>query len=243
MAHKAKSNPVVLFAILAVVLSAGLAVLVCTVVDTHSSLRTAEEHAVPPITVGEIESNKLTGVLVQGTRLAPVDETPSVVKSSDDKLESSNHYWKGRELLDAGKYADAIPFFTKSLKAAEKELSRKSKLSKALQKSVAVNQAWCWQNRGYCKLMLKDYEGAIPDLNLAIESSPHYRENYVNRAEAYRRLGQKENYQKDLAIAKKILQEQPAEDSGSLTAEINRIGAESETPETAAKTKGGLQED
>lgn len=239
---KSKSSPVTFFAVLAVVLSACLAVLICMVVDSHSSLKSAEEHSVPPITVGEIESNKLTGILVRGARLAPVDEYPSIVKSLDDKRESSNLYWKGRALLDAKEYADAIPYFTKSLATAAKELAQSPKLNKSERKSVEVNQAWCWQNRGYCKLMLKDYEGAIPDLTLAIERSPDYRENYVNRAEAYRRLGQKENCQKDLSMVQKIEHAQAGEEPESTTTGINENGAESKAAEVGPM-KGNLQED
>ena len=64
---------------------------------------------------------------------------------------------------------------------------------------LAPNSALCINNRGYLKFIIGDYISAIDDHSKAIQLNNNYKEAYLDRAEAYIKLGKT-----DLALQDKL---------------------------------------
>jgi DnaJ family protein C protein 7 len=81
---------------------------------------------------------------------------------------------KGNEALKEKQYEQCIPIFTDAL-----QIDPCNKKINAL----------CYSNRGLAKLRLKNYKGAVEDLNKAIDFDDKYFKSYMRRAEARQELG------------------------------------------------------
>jgi len=122
-------------------------------------------------------------------------------KKGADASKMEKYYWNGQKLSAKSQYKEAVAEYTNAIKAfdsaAEKELYK----TKA---AADYKYSWNFQNRGYCYLMLKDYQKAVDDLSRAIALRPDYRENYINRGKALIILGRKKEGNADLEKASKM---------------------------------------
>ena len=102
-------------------------------------------------------------------------------------------------LMHQQRFNEAIVPLTGAIKAfgtpAEKALYRS-------EKAANYKNSLNYESRGYCYLMMRDYQEAVSDLTAAIKLRPGYRENYVNRGKALMILGRKAEGQADLDKAK-----------------------------------------
>lgn len=191
---KYSKKATILCVVLALALTAGLAFFVCSLLDEQDSLKVAIEGTAPkvsPAAPNLADERKTVQLVFPGDK----NEEPSAGKTTLDVSGSSQLAFEARNLMDDGKYSGAIEKFTACIEESKKE---------ANSRSVKTIRALCYQSRGYCKVMTKDYAGAIPDLTKAIEMTPNYRFNYVNRAEAYRLLGKHKESQADLDMARQL---------------------------------------
>jgi tetratricopeptide (TPR) repeat protein len=99
---------------------------------------------------------------------------------------SQKTYWKGRRLMESGKTGEAIPLFSDYITQFKKESATTKKEN---QTEHDYYLSWGYQNRGYCYLHDKKYPEGVADLSDAIKLRPNYAMNYINRAKAYRLMG------------------------------------------------------
>ncbi len=193
---KSPRKAVLIGTLLAVFLAAGLGWMVCSLVDVEDSLKAAKEETAPAFTppAPKFVKVKFPEEATQSkTRPSPAD--PDTLKGMQITPVTQLNL-AARGLMDSGDYPGAIRKFTEAIE----EFKRKKDEYEHGDLGLVVGL----QNRGFCKLMIKDYKGAIPDLTEAIKISPNYRDNYVNRAEAYRLLGKIRESEADLKKAKEL---------------------------------------
>lgn len=208
---KSPRKAVLIGTVLAVVLAAGLGWIVCSLVDVEDSLKAAKEETAPAFIPPAPKLVKIkfpedaadqshahaqaqAKSQTQGqTQTAPAD--PDTLKGMQITPVSQLNL-AARGLMDSGDYPGAIRKFTEAIEVFKRKKDEYEHGDLGLVVGL--------QNRGFCKLMVKDYAGAIPDLTAAIKISPNYRDNYVNRAEAYRLLGKIKESEADLKKAKEL---------------------------------------
>jgi tetratricopeptide (TPR) repeat protein len=103
-----------------------------------------------------------------------------------NRAKADEYHKLGRQLLQQGKYADAIAALTEALR-------------------LAPNHVLAYNARGYARLLLKQAEEAVADFNKAIELNPNYANAYRNRSAARRQLGDVKGATEDLAKEKALL--------------------------------------
>lgn len=210
---KNSKRTIIIGLVFAGILAGGLGWMVCSIIDIEDSLKVAKEETAPTI---KPPAPKLLKVKFPEGALEATENDPTESNNPSDpaaladlsSLPESNSL-KGMQItpvsqlnlvargfMDKQNYPAAIQKFTEAI--AEFNRNKDPYEHGKLGLVVAL------QNRGYCRLMSKDYKGAIPDLTEAIKISPHYRDNYVNRAEAYRMLGRQRECDADLAKAKEL---------------------------------------
>lgn len=226
---KNSKHAMVIGLVLAGILAGGLGFMVCSIIDMEDSLKVAKEETAPAINPPAPKLLKVK--FTQADEDNPKGDAKSDSKddSKDDANDDANdsesqsdpsalndlsslpesNSLRGMQItpvsqlnlvargfMDNQNYPAAIEKFTEAI--AEFKRNKNPYEHGKLGLVVAL------QNRGYCKLMNKDYKGAIPDLTEAIKISPHYRDNYINRAEAYRMLGMEKEYAADIGSAKQL---------------------------------------
>ena len=102
-----------------------------------------------------------------------------LVKNLDQRHESA------LEKIEAGALEDAIAIYTGMLDESPK-------------------LALAWANRGACKARLKDWAGALPDLDQALKLDPLATDWLINRAKAKFNLGDSRGAIEDSALAEGI---------------------------------------
>ncbi|HRI84281.1 MAG TPA: tetratricopeptide repeat protein [Ignavibacteria bacterium] len=101
------------------------------------------------------------------------------------KLQALNHFFRGRNLHDEGRYSDAIKYYDKYI-------------------SIFPNDAKAYNFRGLSFQGKKDFENAIKDLSKAIKLDPNYIAAISNRGECYFKMEKWDEAQKDFSKVLKI---------------------------------------
>ena len=99
---------------------------------------------------------------------------------------SSKLYWSGRELMNSHKYEEAAKLYSQYI---DKFIAESKGMKNEKQDEHDYYLAWGYQCRGFCSLQQKMYDQGVKDLTEAIKLRPRYVQNYVNRAKAYRLMG------------------------------------------------------
>jgi hypothetical protein len=107
-------------------------------------------------------------------------------------------FWDAHTSMYKREYLIAIDSFTTYLETFKSPKERAIYKTKEMA-DFMLGRAY--QGRGYCYLMLKQYQSGINDLNQSIKYRPDYQESYLNRAEAYKLLGRKELADRDFEQA------------------------------------------
>ncbi|BAZ45926.1 TPR repeat-containing serine/threonine protein kinase [Chondrocystis sp. NIES-4102] len=119
-------------------------------------------------------------------------------------LQALKYYNEGNELLDAGKYQEAISAFDRAL-ANRNDLAQawtnkgfaQGKLGNHLEKfsscqqatEVAADFAEAWNCRGLARFDLQQYERALQDYNQALAVEPDFYRGWFNKGQVLLKLG------------------------------------------------------
>lgn len=117
---------------------------------------------------------------------------------------SDAHFLKGLCLVGLSEFERAIPAFTRAIELSKKEIDEFRVSRKNVLPELDLRLSQEYQNRGYCFVKLERYQLGIDDISTAIKLRPMYKINYLNRARAYEKLGQKALAQKDRAKEKTL---------------------------------------
>ena len=107
-----------------------------------------------------------------------------------NSAKSNEHFIKGQQLFANVKYREAIDAFTKAIR----------------EDSTNTN---AWIRRGFCKGLLKDFDGEMADYSKVIEIDPDHKWAYISRGSAYNRLGKYKEAFKDFDRALEIDPNEP----------------------------------
>ncbi|MDG2332143.1 MAG: DnaJ domain-containing protein [Flavobacteriales bacterium] len=120
----------------------------------------------------KFNSNKVENTITEEKSPIGIKQTETILLTAID-----NHL-EGRKKLKSKDYANAIEFFSKAVKID----------------SLYYESYW---DRGYCKSMMKDYNGAVMDYTKALARCPLEKKDilFSNRADCYKKL---KNYDKTL---------------------------------------------
>ncbi len=129
--------------------------------------------------------------------------------TDDPMIKIAGEYDLGYASMNNGDVKNAIGYFSDTIVLSKAILKTNKDDYRALRMLASASQ-----QRGYLYLKAGRFEDAVKDLSIAIEIRPDYRVNYLNRAAAYKELGQLKLHQMDLAMYNKLPELEPDKGPG-----------------------------